>query len=208
MIDKTPAVRVGMFDTPLNKLRKAPREVVTVRIKNRGPNPRIIFDTSQRAIKLAVGEAKAIEIGKKYAQRIQALSLQGGSLTVLDQSVLDGDADAKPVQRVRIKSRGEHNAEHAAQDQRTSKRAPKTKAKHGSVSKSSGKPAKAPKDSSVIRPEIKTASELLNAMNDGEPLAYNHFKSVAFRVLPAGTLANGANKAAILKALEVHARAE
>jgi hypothetical protein len=197
-----------MTTVPLNQLRKTPREVVTVRIKNRGPSPRIIFDTALRAIKLGVGEAKAIEIGKRYAQRIQQQSLTGGSLVVLDQSVLDGDADARPVQRVRIKSRGEHNAAHAVQDNRTSQRAPKTKAKHGAVSKSSGKPAKAPKGANVIRPEIKTASQLLNAMNDGEPLAYNHFKSVAFRVLPAGTLANGANKAAIQKALEEAARAE
>lgn len=190
MIDKSPPVRVGM-STPE---RKEPREVVTVRIKNRGSNPRILSDTSLRPVKLLPGEAKAIEISKKFAERIRQDSLKGGGLIVLDASELGGK-----IERVRIESR----------DHRFSQKVAPTKDKFGRTTKSSGKPApgKGPKGGG-IRPEIKTASQLLAAMTDGEELAFNHFKSVAFRVLPAGTLGNAARKAEIWKALEDAAKQE
>lgn len=184
-VDKTtPPIRVGQAVGEVKK----PRQVVTVRIKNRGSSPRIIYDTSLKPVKLEVGEAKSVEVSKKWAERVRNLSLTGGALIVLDASEL-----GEPVTRVRVKGKGADTA--------VSKKAEKNKTKHGKTSKSSGKPAKVDK-AKVLHPEIKTASGLLRVMQGADPLPYNHFKSVAFRVLPEGTLANGANKAAILKALE------
>lgn len=191
--DKTPVTRVGM-DTPLNEMNPKPRAVVTVRIKNRSSAPRIIYDAALRPVKLAVGEAKAIEVSAKYARRVQAESLRGGSLVVLDASELEGTGE---VRRVRLQGKGHDTATKVPST--TSVRAPKNKTKHGATSKSSGKPAKAP--ASVVRPDIKTAAGLLRVQQSNDPLPYNHYKSVAFRVLPAGTLAPGANKLAIEKAL-------
>lgn len=164
---------------------------MTARVKNQGANPRILYDVNSNPVMLKPGETKPVELRVREVQRIRHIGLQGGSLVVINASEI-------PSKRIRIDP-----AE--LEDNTISKRTERAKGDTATkVRTASGKPAK-PKES-VIRPEIKTPQQLLAAMSDGDPLQYNHFLSVAFRVLPPGTLRVPAKKADVWKALEAAAR--
>lgn len=171
-----------------SETKPSPR--IRARLKNRGQQPVVMYDTQGRAFRALPGETMVLELPSIQAERIRQQSLRGGSLVVLNVSEI-GQPLPDPIERVRLDDPDKDNT--------VSKPAPKQK--HATHSTSTGKPAKPPKEGSVIRPEIKNAAQLIAAMSDGDPLAYNHFKSVAFRVLPPGTLPANARKADIWDAL-------
>lgn len=61
-----------------------------------------------------------------------------------------------------------------------------------------------PQGTDPIRPDINTIPALLHVMGSGDPLSYQHFLSVATRLLPANTLPPRPKREQILQALADH----
>lgn len=155
-----------------------PNNIVT-KLKNVGAARQVLFDVRSNPVSIAPGETKPVELPVREAQRIRDLALRGGMLIVVNES------DIKK-KRLRLADVVEKDPaqEYVELSQKEKKKTGKT-----------SRP--------VIRPEITTPQQLAAAMNDGDPLSYVHYRSVALRVLPQGTFPNTQpSKAMIDKALE------
>jgi hypothetical protein len=152
---------------------------VRTRIKNVGSHPHILYDVMSRPILFSIGEEKDITLPVREANRIRELALRGGNLLVVNASEVR-------KKRLRLSDIEDEPAEQYV------KQALDDKKRFGD---------KSPRP--IIRPEITTPEQLVAAMSDGEPLPYNHYVSVAYRVLPQGTFRNTRpSKAVIDRALE------
>lgn len=154
------------------------------KVKNTGnDSSAILYDAQNKPQTIRVGETVSMELPVKFAARIHKMSLNGGNLRLINES----DAVMKPKQE-EYRDRGGKLVDGPL----PGASAPVSRATDDDLK---------PEVEDVIHPEIKTATQLLAAQQDGEPLGWPQFLAVSRRIIGSDDMPKPPTKVKILAAL-------